>query len=549
MESLVFEGSTSTFSVVHQGRRLGQVRLRIPGRHYVLDASAALAAGLRMGFGFDDLRRGLESFSGTRRRMELKGEVAGVRVYDSYAHHPKEIAGDLQAARSLAGDGRVVVAFQPHLVSRTKIFGPAMGEALGAADVVVVMDVYVAREDPEPGVNGAMVASHVPLPADDVRFVPSWAATPGVLVDLARPGDLVLTLGAGDVTLLGPEVLSLLAERAGGGRRPRRPECSRCVPVPSARSPTTSAGWSRPDDGSCADSGPAAGWCGGGCWRCWRCWPRSAGLVWVVFFSSVLAVKGAVVEGVEVLTVEQVRAVADVPEGVPLATADLEAVRARVETLAPVRAVEVSRSWPDQVRIVVRGADRGRRRPERGRLAGARRATGCSSGSYPQRPEGLPEVRMRASTPVDALAEAAAVLEALPGDLLGRVQFLDVRTIDAISLTLQGGAVVNWGSAEQSARKVQVLEVLLEQEARTYDVTAPGAPHRPFLRRSSPESATRLRVCAGFVVAWPSFFCRREVDITITLYFRVRVLDTPRASSPPTSSTTITRCPTGRRRQ
>lgn len=217
VENLVFEGATSTFAVVHQGRRLGQVRLRIPGRHYVLDASAALAAGLRMGFGFDDLRRGLESFTGTRRRMELKGEAAGVRVYDSYAHHPKEIAGDLQAARSLAGDGRVVVAFQPHLVSRTKILGAAMGEALGAADVVVVMDVYVAREDPEPGVNGAMVASHVPLPADDVHFVPSWAATPQTVVDLARAGDLVLTLGAGDVTLLGPEVLALLGERAGDG--------------------------------------------------------------------------------------------------------------------------------------------------------------------------------------------------------------------------------------------------------------------------------------------------------------------------------------------
>jgi UDP-N-acetylmuramate--alanine ligase len=148
--------------------------------------------------------------------MELKGEVAGVRVYDSYAHHPKEIAGDLQAARSLAGDGRVVVAFQPHLVSRTRIFGPAMGEALGAADEVVVMDVYVAREDPEPGVNGAMVAAHVPLPPESVHVEPSWGATPGRLVDLARPGDLVLTLGAGDVTLLGPEVLVLLEERSAG---------------------------------------------------------------------------------------------------------------------------------------------------------------------------------------------------------------------------------------------------------------------------------------------------------------------------------------------
>ena len=212
-ENLTFAGSTSTFTVVDRGRRLGELTLQIPGRHYVLDALAALAAGLRLGFPFADLRRGLEAFSGTRRRMELKGEVGGVRVYDSYAHHPNEIAGDLQAARSLAGDGRVVVAFQPHLVSRTKIFGPAMGEALGAADEVVVMDVYVAREDPEPGVDGRLVAGHVPLPQDRVHFEPSWSATPAALVERARPGDLVLTLGAGDVTLVGPEVLELLEER------------------------------------------------------------------------------------------------------------------------------------------------------------------------------------------------------------------------------------------------------------------------------------------------------------------------------------------------
>ena len=214
-EAVTFAGSTSMFTVVDRGRRLGVVTLQIPGRHYVLDALAALAAGLRLGFAFADLRRGLEAFSGTRRRMELKGEVGGIRVYDSYAHHPNEIAGDLQAARSLAGDGRVVVAFQPHLVSRTKIFGAAMGEALGAADDVVVMDVYVAREDPEPGIDGGLVASHVPLDPAHVHFEPSWSKTPALLVERAGPGDLVLTLGAGDVTLVGPEVLDLLAERPG----------------------------------------------------------------------------------------------------------------------------------------------------------------------------------------------------------------------------------------------------------------------------------------------------------------------------------------------
>ena len=141
-----------------------------------------------------------------------------MRVYDSYAHHPNEIAGDLQAARSLAGEGRVVVAFQPHMVSRTRIFGHDMGVALGAADDVVVMDIYVAREDPEPGVTGALVADAVPLDPEHVVFEPSWSSTAGHLVERARPGDVVLTLGAGDVTLLGPEVLELL-ERAG---------CARC---------------------------------------------------------------------------------------------------------------------------------------------------------------------------------------------------------------------------------------------------------------------------------------------------------------------------------
>lgn len=198
-------------------------------------------------------------------------------------------------------------------------------------------------------------------------------------------------------------------------------------------------------------------------------------LVWVVFFSSVLAVKGAVVEGVEVLSAEQVRAVAAVPEGVPLATADLDAVGARVETLAPVRSVEVSRSWPDQVRIVVEERTAVAVVLDDGLWRGLDEE-GVLFRDFAERPADLPEVRMRASTPVEALAEAAAVLDALPSDLLQRVSFLDVRTIDAITMTLQGGAVVNWGSAEQSARKVQVLRVLLEQEARTYDVTAPGRP-------------------------------------------------------------------------
>jgi len=210
-ESVRFEGATSSFVVVRRGRRLGEVRLRIPGRHYVLDALAALGAGLQLGFAFADLREGLEEFTGTRRRMEFKGSAAGVRVYDSYAHHPTEIAGDLAAARSIAGSGRLIVCFQPHLVSRTRIFAAEMGRVLAAADEVVLMDVYVAREEPEPGINGGLVASHVPLTPEHVTFEPSWSKTPEILARKAGPGDLVLTLGAGDITLIGPEVLDVLS--------------------------------------------------------------------------------------------------------------------------------------------------------------------------------------------------------------------------------------------------------------------------------------------------------------------------------------------------
>lgn len=211
---LSFAGSTSAFTVHDAGEELGRVELRIPGRHYVLDALAALAVGLRLGLPFEDLRAGLEGFTGSGRRMEPKGEAAGVRVYDSYAHHPVEIAGDLEAARAVAGDGRLVVAFQPHLVSRTRIFGTAMGEALGAADEVVVLDVYLAREDADPAVTGRLVADAVPLPADRVAFVRDLAEAPAELAARARPGDLVLTLGAGNVTELGPRLLALLEARA-----------------------------------------------------------------------------------------------------------------------------------------------------------------------------------------------------------------------------------------------------------------------------------------------------------------------------------------------
>jgi UDP-N-acetylmuramate--alanine ligase len=203
------------YTAVLDGRELGEVRIRLPGEHMALNSAAALLAGLELGLPAAGLVRGLGRFGGVHRRFELKGSARGVRVYDDYAHHPTEVAAQLRAARAVAGDGRLVVAFQPHLYSRTAEFAAGFGQALGLADEVVVMDVYGAREDPVPGVTGALVAEAVPLPVGQVLFEPSWSATAPALAARARPGDLVLTMGAGDVSMVGPEVLAALGPTAG----------------------------------------------------------------------------------------------------------------------------------------------------------------------------------------------------------------------------------------------------------------------------------------------------------------------------------------------
>ena len=214
VDALTVSGTTSRYEPVLHGRRLPPVTLAVPGRHLALNSAGALLMGVGLGLDAATLVEGLGGFTGVRRRMELKGTVGGVRVYDDYAHHPTELTAQLIAAREVAGAGRLLVAFQPHRYSRTLAFAAEFGQALGLADEVVVMEVYAAGEDPVPGVTGASVAVAVPLPAAQVRFEPSWTAVPGLLADRAQPGDLVLTLGAGDITAIGPEVLRLLAGAA-----------------------------------------------------------------------------------------------------------------------------------------------------------------------------------------------------------------------------------------------------------------------------------------------------------------------------------------------
>jgi UDP-N-acetylmuramate--alanine ligase len=213
-----------TFEVTGPGIGTQEVNLAVPGRHNALNATAAIAVTAELGVPFDEVREGLAAYSGTKRRFEAKGEARGVAVFDSYAHHPTELAADLRAARDVVasfsgGSGRVIAVFQPHLYSRTRFFADEFGAALGLADEAIVLDVYGAREDPEPGVSGALVARKVQLPPERVAYVPERARVPALVAERARPGDIVLTMGAGDVTELGPRIVAELgaeAEEAGG---------------------------------------------------------------------------------------------------------------------------------------------------------------------------------------------------------------------------------------------------------------------------------------------------------------------------------------------
>lgn len=188
-----------------------EARLQTPGTHMVLNGAAAIAAGYLSGGGIDELVDGLSDFSGVRRRFEYRGTAAGVRVYDDYAHHPTEVAAVVGAARqkvAAEGTGRVVVVFQPHLFSRTIEFATEFAAELSTADVAVVLDIYGAREDPVEGVTSRIITDAVTAPV--VRYEPDFSAVPGVIRELAAPGDLVLTVGAGTVTLLAAEILEEL---------------------------------------------------------------------------------------------------------------------------------------------------------------------------------------------------------------------------------------------------------------------------------------------------------------------------------------------------
>ena len=198
-------------TVRESGSEPVRLELAVPGAHNALNAAAAWTVARLLGVDAETAARGVSGFRGTGRRFEERGTAGGVRVVDDYAHHPTEVAALLRGARPVAAGGRVLVLFQPHLFSRTAAFADEFAQALALADVVVVTDVYAAREDPDPTVTGASIVDRMPAGAD-ATFIPDRVDAARAVGRAARPGDLVLTVGAGDVTELAPVVLEAAAQ-------------------------------------------------------------------------------------------------------------------------------------------------------------------------------------------------------------------------------------------------------------------------------------------------------------------------------------------------
>jgi UDP-N-acetylmuramate--alanine ligase len=202
-----------------RGRRLGRLELSVPGRHNLLNAAGAVAAACVLGAEPGAVLEALHSFSGVDRRFSVRGESRGVVVVDDYAHNPRKIAATIEAARSAYPGHRLVVLFQPHLYSRTLTLATEFGPAFAGADVVVVTDVYGSREEPLPGVSGRLVSDEVRQNCRDaiVVYVPRLEEAAGFVVGIAEPGDVVVTMGAGDVTTAAPRILELIETRDPAG--------------------------------------------------------------------------------------------------------------------------------------------------------------------------------------------------------------------------------------------------------------------------------------------------------------------------------------------
>jgi len=208
LTSVDASGAVVSFNVAIDGQSLS-ARLRVPGLHNAINAAGALAVLHGLGFDAEKALRAIETFGGTERRFELHGQRRGVSVYDDFAHHPTEVSAAIAAARAVVGDGKLITVFQPHLYSRTRLMKKEFAQALAASDQVVVLDIYAAREDPEPGVTGALVSDSFE-DQNKVHYVPLWDDAPAVAASLATSGDFIITMGCGDVYRMVPALLEAL---------------------------------------------------------------------------------------------------------------------------------------------------------------------------------------------------------------------------------------------------------------------------------------------------------------------------------------------------
>jgi len=200
---------SSKARVVWRGKSLGMIELHVPGHHNLLNGCAVLAMGMALGLEHSAIIAGLSTFQGTGRRFELIGTVHGIRVIDDYGHHPTEIDVTLQAARRYAGDGRVIVIFQPHRYSRTQAFVNEFARVLSQADRTVLLEVYAASEKAIPGVSSQLIVDQMTRG----EFIPNFIDATQTLIESAQPGDVILTLGAGDVSSLAPIIVAGLDKR------------------------------------------------------------------------------------------------------------------------------------------------------------------------------------------------------------------------------------------------------------------------------------------------------------------------------------------------
>jgi UDP-N-acetylmuramate--alanine ligase len=195
------------------GRSLGEITLPVPGRHLGLNSAAAVLTALRLDLPLEAATQALGSFPGVRRRFERKGIAGGVVVYDEYAYHPTSMTAALETLREVAAGGRLIVVFQPYRVYRTRDLEADLARALAIADEVVMLEVFGPGEVRHPGEGGAALTAVIDLPAENKIFVPSWEDVPAEVVRRARPGDVVVTMGAPPISLMGDELLAALAGR------------------------------------------------------------------------------------------------------------------------------------------------------------------------------------------------------------------------------------------------------------------------------------------------------------------------------------------------